>query len=192
MTFLGKLITPVGRRRSAIRSQAAQTQTLQEGTYQAVADMGISLRSYREVAARLRSQWIAMFLVGVVAIAMLAGLYLDVTARAAIAGREIQSLEQQITVNERANADLETQIAILMSNQTLEQRAKSMGFEPVTPEQVQYVAVPGYFPKQAVTFVTQMSSQDIIAASPEFKQSLFEWLAEQMETASAPLTNSQP
>jgi cell division protein FtsL len=156
-------------------------------------------RSYQSLTAstiksklRLQGQWITGFLVGVVILAMLAGLYLDVTARAAITGREIQNLELKITANKRVNADLQTQIATLQSNQVMEQRAKELGFEPLNMGDVEYVVVPGYFPQDTANFVNPVNQPDPIAASPEFKQSLFEWVGEQMKAASTPLTNVQP
>ena len=48
--------------------------------------------TYRMAPWRIQRQWIVNFLLAVVSLAMVAALYLDVTARADIAGREIQNL----------------------------------------------------------------------------------------------------
>ena len=58
---------------------------------------------------------------------MVAALYLDVTARAAVAGREIQEMRFEITTIQRANADLETQLAKLTSTAEMERRATRIG-----------------------------------------------------------------
>ncbi len=176
------------------RQPAAHTQqdTHTPHAYQSIASMAGTLRAVRENKLRLQGQWITVFLAGVVFVSMLAGLYLDVTARAAIAGREVQSLELQITANERINADLQTQIASLLSNQVMEQRARAMGFEELKIGEVQYLVIPGYFPETGIRFISPQPEGDLIAASPEFKQSLFEWVGEQMRAAATPLTDVQP
>ncbi len=61
---------------------------------------------------------------------MIAALYLDVTARAAVAGREIQEMRFEITTIQRANADLETQLAELTSTAEMEHRARRPGLPP--------------------------------------------------------------
>ena len=141
----------------------------------------------RENSRRFQSQWVILFAVGVLALAMIAGLYLNVTASAAIAGREIQNIEAEITINERVNADLQTRIATLLSNQVLEERALDMGFAPVSIETLDYMPVPGYFPAQAVTLVQPETQADLLRESPGFNETLIDWFEKQMEVASIPL-----
>jgi len=50
------------------------------------------VHAYRQAPWRLQRQWLGTFLLAVLGIAMVASLYLDVTAQAAISGREIQNL----------------------------------------------------------------------------------------------------
>ena len=66
------------------------------------------IHAYRQAPWRVQRQWIGAFLLAVVGVAMIAALYLDVTARSAVAGREIQEMRIQITTIQRQNADLET------------------------------------------------------------------------------------
>jgi hypothetical protein len=115
------------------------------------------------------------------------GRYLNVTSRTAIAGREIQNLEAEIIINERVNADLQTDIATLLSNNILEKRALADGFIPFETTDLEYLVVPGYFPSQGVNMITPAADTDVLAASPEYSESLFSWVARQMEAASAPL-----
>ena len=125
-----------------------------------------------------------------VLLALLAGLYLNITASASIAGRQIQSLEVEITANEQINADLETQIATLMANSVLEQRAQALGFQPIDRNTLQYMVVPGYFPPQAVSMVSVDAPSETLAGSPEFNETLIDWISKQIQAASIPLTES--
>ena len=63
-------------------------------------------QAYRLTPWRSQLQIIGMFLLILVMIALVAGIYLNVTARAATIGRQIQNLHEEIQVNERVNADL--------------------------------------------------------------------------------------
>ena len=181
MTIIGKLITPGARPR--------KTRTRKAGldAYHAIAEMADGLGRYQDVPLRFQKQWISSFLTIVVLLGLVAGLYLNVTARAAIAGREIQNLEADIVINERTNADLQTNIATLLSNNTLEERAKAEGFIPFQRTELEYLVVPGYFPSQGVNITPPVVNPDVLAMSPEFSESLFSWIARQMETASVPL-----
>jgi len=122
-----------------------------------------------------------------VMMSLVAGLYLNVTARTAIAGREIQNLEAEIIINERVNADLQTDIATLLSNNVLEERALAEGFAPFERANLEYLVVPGYFPPQGVNIIAPAPNPDLLAMSPEYSESLFSWIARQMESASTPL-----
>lgn len=180
MTILGKLINPDERPRATRKKKGVSP-------YQAVAEMAGTLRLYQDMPMRVQREWLIVFLVGVMVLGLVAGLYLNVTARAAIAGREIQTIEAQIAVNQRVNADLQTKIAIQLSNTVLYERALAMGFEPVTRENLEYMIVPGYFPQQGVSMAQPVVETDILASSPEFSESLFDWIGRQVEAASRPL-----
>ncbi|MCX7754964.1 MAG: hypothetical protein N2117_06920 [Anaerolineales bacterium] len=183
MTLLNRLLHPSARPLRLVRKEAQPP----ANTYQAVAELTGSLRHHREMPLRLQHEWLAAFLAFVMLTGLVAGLYLNVTARTAITGREIQSLEAEIAANKRDNADLQTQIAALLSHQSLSQRARSLGFEPVQRQEVEYIVVPGYFPSQGVQFVQPVAETDLLTARPEYNESLFEWLGRQLESASRPL-----
>ena len=91
------------------------------------------IHAYRQAPWRVQRQWIGAFLLVVIGVAMIAALYLDVTARAAVAGREIQEMRIQITTIQRENADLETQLADLTATAVMEKRATALGYRPVQP-----------------------------------------------------------
>ena len=90
---------------------------------------------------------------------MIAALYLDVTARAAVAGREIQEMRFEITTIQRANADLETRLANLTSTVEMQRRALELGYRPVKPGELDYVAVPGFvLPEPAILLAAEDAS----------------------------------
>lgn len=125
---------------------------------------------------REQRQWIGLFLLGFVAIAMVAGIYLNVTARTAVSGREIQNLQAGISANLRTNSDLETQLASLTSAQAMQRRALALGFEPVSPEDITYVVVPGYVPDRTVDLSNPQAGQTVRPILlPEYSESLFDW-----------------
>ena len=145
------------------------------------------VQAYRQAPWRTQRQWILIFLLAMVALGMVAGLYLNVTARAALAGRQVQVLEESIAETRRANADLQTLIAAQLSSGNMAQRAEALGFEPVTPESVEYIVINGYFPPQAVSMSpTTSDSSQAAAIDPLYTQSLLQWLDEKISASALP------
>lgn len=137
------------------------------------------IHAYRQAPWRVQRQWIGAFLLAVVGVAMVAALYLDVTARTAVAGREIQELRTEITTIQRENADLETQLADLTSTAVMEKRATDLGYRPVQPGELDYVAVPGFVvPEPAILLAAEDAVPQVRTQPPEYTQSLLEWLDE--------------
>ncbi len=153
------------------------------------------MHAYRQAPWRTRRQTIGLFLAVLVCASMVAALYLSVTSRTAIIGREIQSLESEISANRQRNADLETRLAILLSNRETERRAREQGFRPAGPDEIHYLVVPGYVPPQPVSLAARPDLRvNAPAVPPEYTQSLFEWFDEQMRastSSSSPVGASQ-
>ena len=164
-----------------------QGQDVSEGVRQTVR----LITAERDRGARVQQQWVISFVFIIAMLALLAGLYLNITASASIAGRQIQSIEAEIIANEQVNADLETRIATLMSNAVLQQRALALGFTPIERKTLQYMVVPGYFPPQAINMVSTVSTSEILSTSPEYTETLIDWIIKQIETASIPLAESK-
>jgi cell division protein FtsL len=139
--------------------------------------------AYKEAPWRTQRKWLVLFLLGTVAVGMITGLYLDVTSRAALAGREVQVLEADIADAQRDNSDLETQLAVLLSTSNLLARAEELGFVPAKPEEVNFMPVTGYFPPEPRVMSSTNGSINSPALDPRFSQSLFGWLDEQMQKA---------
>jgi hypothetical protein len=135
----------------------------------------------RQAPWRVQRQWIGLFLLGVVLMTMVAAIYLNVTVRTALAGREILVLQSAIDVNRLINADQETKLAGLTSAKAVQQRALALGFRPATSDQVVYVLVAGYTPPSTVDLSssTEDGSETPILL-PTYSESLFDWFTRKL------------
>jgi hypothetical protein len=148
--------------------------------------VGYLVHAYRQAPWRLQRQWLGGFLLAVLAIAMVSSLYLDITAQAAISGREIQGLTIDISVAQQANADLQTQLAVITSTSAMEGRAKELGYQPVDPTKVQYVVVPGYTdPQPQIPGGAPALQPSAPSIQPAYTESLIEWLQNVLQPAPA-------
>jgi cell division protein FtsL len=137
------------------------------------------IHAYKQAPWRIQRQWIGAFLLALIGAAMIAALYLDVTARAAVTGREIQELRFEIARLQRANADLETQLGNLTSTAEMQRRALELGYRPVKPGELDYVPVTGFVvPEPAILLA---ADDEVLRAQTlpfEYTQSLLEWFSE--------------
>jgi hypothetical protein len=128
-------------------------------------------------------------MLALILIAMVAVIYLSVSARASTAGREIQILYSQMEDVSRSIEDMETQLAFILSNTEMEKRAEELGFFPIESSEIFYILVPGYIDRHKVILAeppgTQLPSSPTIA--PEYTQSLFDWLNERVFYPATPL-----
>ena len=137
------------------------------------------IHAYRVAPWRVQRQWIGNVLLVVVALAMVAALYLNVTSRTAIAGREIQDLTDSIAISQQVSSDLQTQLAGLTSASSMEKRAREMGFRPVEPDELEYLVVPGYVAPEVVDLsFTSAPQLNALTIPPEYNQSLLDWMDE--------------
>jgi len=144
------------------------------------------IHAYRQAPWRVQRQYVGAFLLVVIVLALVAALYLDVTARAAVAGREIQEVRFDITAIQRSNADLETELAKLTSTAVMEKRALDLGYRPVKPGELDYVAVPGFVvPEPAILLAAEDSAPYSNALPREYTQSLLEWVDERIKYGGA-------
>jgi len=148
------------------------------------------VQKYRQAPWRAQRQWIGLFLLGLVGVAMVAGIYVNITTRADLAGRDIQIVNDEILTHQQENADYDTQLASLTSTDSMMKRAEAIGFQPVTPDEMTYVVVPGYQPKGPINMSSapQLSSAPLIL--PAYTESLFDWFANQIDAT--PPSGGQP
>jgi hypothetical protein len=139
------------------------------------------VHAYKQAPWRIQRQWIGTFLLTVLGFAMVAALYLDVTAQAAISGRTIQNVSAAMIAVKQSNADLQTQLAELTSDRVMAQRAKALGYVPVDPNQILYVIVPAYaMAKPAILSGAPALRPSALSVSPEYSQSLIDWLGQHL------------
>jgi uncharacterized membrane protein YciS (DUF1049 family) len=152
------------------------------------------VQKVRQAHWRVQRQWIGLFLLGLVAVSMVAGIYLNITVRATLAGRQIQLLQSQLIDDQQANSDQETLLAGLTSVSSMQQRAEAMGFQPANPGDITYVVVPGYMPQTAVDMSTPgAASQGQLQTPillPDYTESLFDWITRSL--ASSANAGGQP
>lgn len=134
--------------------------------------------AYNQVPWRKQVGTLVLFLLILVFAALVAGLYLNVTARATTVGSEIQESLGEIARLERENNGLKAYLAGLNSVESMQARAIQLGFEPVQTDQAIYLLVPGYLPSQPVEIApgydTQVVSAQVIPA--EYTEPLLPWL----------------
>lgn len=138
------------------------------------------IQAYQEAPWRKQMQVIGFIAVGLVSVALVAALYLNITARAATAGRLVQDYQGQVADLEQKIEDLETELAFITSVELMQVRAADLGFQPVSPNAITYLSVPEY---QGRPLGAQLAPRAGSRFSPtahlpeEYTQSMFDWLA---------------
>lgn len=138
------------------------------------------LQAYKQAPWRVQMQWIGLFLLALVLVAALTGLYLSISSKAAAAGRSIQSLETQIEdINNEIN-ELTADLAAAESTARMMTRAKELGFTLLDPQTAVYLKIPGYVPDDELELAP--SRVNIIEETPivksSYKSSLWDWFVE--------------
>ncbi len=135
-------------------------------------------QAYSQAPWRKQLQIAVFFMVIMVFCALVAGIYLNVSARSVTLGHEIQQMQERIDDAERTNEDLQTELAYLRSSSVMEERAHSLGFEPVAADHVFYFDVPGYVDRQTAVLAQPPSTTVVLpdTVSPAYTESLFDWL----------------
>jgi hypothetical protein len=141
-------------------------------------------QAYRQTPWRTQLQWIGLFLLALIILATVAGIYLSVSAGAAAVGREIQQLEYDREQSAREIADKRTLLAQLTSTSQMSKRATELGYASIQAGSLQYMVIPGYIPRQPASLVTSSAyaSYQPSLVEPRFTQSLLEWITEQFVT----------
>jgi cell division protein FtsL len=140
------------------------------------------VQAYKQAPWRTQIQWIGIFLLVLVGIAVVAGVYLMISGRAAATGRRIQSLEAEISALEMEINDLKTQYAQVSSAKSLSERAEALNMTLLDPLKAMYIEVPGYVPPSQPALAPPPTVEDISTPVllPEFTASLWDWLGLQV------------
>jgi hypothetical protein len=159
-------------------------------------------QAYSQAPWRKQLQAIVMFLLAVVTAAIIAGIYLSVTSRAATLGRQIQDMQIRMEGSQRVDvkqddeleeeplpieelridiADLQGQLAVNMSAAVMREKAEKMGFVASVPEDKTYFKAPGYLGRQPVQLAPApepMVVNTTVLASA-YRESLIDWMKHQ-------------
>lgn len=135
------------------------------------------LQAYKQSPWRVQLQWIGLFLLGLVLVAAITGVYLSISAQAAAAGRNIQSLNYQINEINDEIADLTTDLASAQSAEKMMTRAKELGFRMLDPKEAVYMEVPGLDPDAGLELAPPRVNvlEETPLIQPTYKSSLWDW-----------------
>ena len=140
-------------------------------------------QAYSQAPWRRQLQLIGIFSLILVFIALVAGIYLSISARAATVGRDVQYMQNRIEILDREIEDLEIQIAYLQSDHEMQKRAESLGFREADTDQIEYILVPEFIENDLV-LINQPTRKELVQAlfiPPEYTESLLVWLNRQRE-----------
>ena len=136
------------------------------------------IQAYQQAPWRSQIQAIGLFLLGLVIAALVAGLYLSISAQTSAEGIAIQDMENQREDLTRQIADLKTQVGLLTSASQMQQRAKNLGYQVTDSGSSTYMVVANYPGRQAAelapTNAPQIQTQSLIKS--DYTKSLWEWL----------------
>lgn len=134
--------------------------------------------AYSQAPWRKQLQILGLFLLLVVFIGLVAGVYLSVTARAASVGRDIQQMQSDLEQYAQSNVNLQSQLGVLTSANEMEKRAQKMGFKPIEKDQAVYITVPNYTNRRPAILAPAPGRVVVSAPSlpAEYTETLFDWL----------------
>jgi len=167
--------------------------------------------AYEQAPWRKQMYMIGVVLLILVSAAIIAGIYLNVTARAAAVGREIQEMQVRlygyhylstqagegavpIEELEQRIANLTSQLAMITSYQVMQERVQDLNLQPIDAEHIVYMEVPGYIDRQTTSLAPPPEPVVVNASviDPQFKESLFEWVAEQVQKTARYISEVRP
>ena len=167
--------------------------------------------AYSQAPWRKQMYMIGVILLFLVCAAIIAGIYLNVTARAAAVGRQIQEMQVRvygyhylsedtggdyvpIEELEQRIANLTSQLAYLTSYSIMQERVKNLNMIPVDAEHIDYMEVPGYFERQTTSLAPPPEPVVVNASAidPQFKESLFDWVTDLVRKTARLFSEAKP
>ncbi len=136
------------------------------------------LQAYKQAPWRTQTQWVGLFLLVLVLVASITGIYLVISGQAAEAGRTIQKIDSKINDVENEIAQLTTDLAVAKSVEKMQERAKELGFFSLNPHEAIYMEIPGFNARADLTLAPP--KVNIIVESPSllssYRTSLWDWM----------------
>jgi hypothetical protein len=136
------------------------------------------IQAYRQAPWRNQLKWFATFLLGVSVVALVAGLYLSITAQSVTIGLEIQAANDKKVGILQNIADLNNRLGDLTAGPAMLIRAKALGYDYIDPSEIEYMIVAGYSGRQTASLAPQTApeEQSKPVLNPDYTTSLSEVL----------------
>jgi len=146
-------------------------------------------QEYIQAPWRKQMQIIGVFALVLVLMALVALLYLNISARATRVGREIQTMQEDIEGMDLEIEDMYSNLSKILSAEEMEKRALDQGFIPLGSDDVLFLKVSGYTERRTV--VLAPISDRIVQSAPvtpmEYTESLFDWMERRFRKYYMPL-----
>ncbi|MCD4672130.1 MAG: hypothetical protein K8R77_05640 [Anaerolineaceae bacterium] len=140
------------------------------------------IQAYQQAPWRVQIQRIGLFLLFLVTSALIAGVYLYFSAQTTAVGVEIWRLEATQEATHFEIENLQNVLAEKSSVRSMEEWAKDLNFDRYTPDEVEYMVIPGYYGRQTAQMgpTGNFSNAPDSIIKPAYTQSLWEWLLEKL------------
>lgn len=136
------------------------------------------INAYQQAPWRSQLQGIGLFMIVLVSVVLIAGLFLAINGQTATAGLELRAMREEAENLKQSIASLEVNIAYYTSVSKMQERAYELGYRRVSPADVIYVVVPGYTGKPAASLAGKPGESLLPEPTikPAYTQSLWDWM----------------
>lgn len=136
------------------------------------------IQALKQLPWKIHARTVGFFLLSLVVVLVVASVYLSISGLAANAGLDAYRLDLKRQDLEREIAHRKATLALITAAPAMEERALSMGFKKIAPEDALYVIVPGYSGRRTMVAapppgINETSRQLIKSV---YRESLWDWL----------------
>ena len=137
--------------------------------------------AYAQAPWRKQLRFVGLFSLGLVFLALLAGIYVILSANIATVGRDIQAKNAGIDDIDWQIEEMQSRLARIQSTEAMAQRARAMGFKQVDTETIVYLPVQGYVKQEPVTLAPKTAPQvsGAVVVPQRYTETIFDWLKRQ-------------
>lgn len=135
-------------------------------------------QAYKQKPWRTQLQWVGRILLGLIIFILGTILHLNITTQAAAAGVDIRVLERDRENLERNIDNNRTELAIITSAAVMQERAKELGFQHATKDDIEYIFIDEYIEKEPdiITSQSVLNRSQQTAMNPKYTQSIWDTL----------------
>ena len=135
-------------------------------------------QAYQQAPWRIQVQRLRTFFLVILVFALVTGMYLYISAQAAMAGLNTQQGEWHREELMREIASKKSELGALTSVENMEKRAIALGYKPIAADKGMYVVVPGYTGRPQVNLAPP-AGPDVLPQGTlkrEYTESIWEFL----------------